>query len=88
MSKVRFDDIMDAIKKKVYTPERFHSELLDMIDEGQADSLIEAIGIFCEENQLEGNDIVHLVDETLKGKLKLEAEKVNILKSKTAQLPF
>jgi len=82
MSKVSIKDIEEDIKSKVYTPESFHLELVEIVESKKAESMIEAIGVFCADHDLDGDDLVHLVDETLKERLRVEAEGARIIRSK------
>lgn len=89
MSKVNLDEIEDAIKEKVHTPESFHLELINIVDSGRASTLIEAVGVFCADNDFGGDEIAHLVDATLKAKLKAEAEDARMIRGdKKTRLPI
>lgn len=89
MSKVKITDIEEAVRKKVFTPESFHLALITLVEEGKAENLIDAVGVFCGENDVDGAELAQLVDDSLKGKLKTEAEKCNLLRGeKPVRLPI
>jgi hypothetical protein len=87
MSQVKLDDVLDIIKKKIHTPESLHAALLDIVDSGEATSILEAVNVFCDLHGIDGEELAPLIDDTLKGKMRLEAESRRMLKSKTSMLP-
>ena len=50
-------------------------------------SYIEAIVEYCEKKQLETNQVKHLINRTLKEKIRVNAEAVNLLQKTTNTLP-
>ena len=89
MSKINIDEIEDAVRSKIHTPESFHLALIELVESRKAANLIEAIGVYCQENDLSGEEVAPLVDEPLKAKLHAEAVKTNLIRGvKRAELPL
>jgi hypothetical protein len=79
MAKLTFTDIEEEINRKVFSPETFHIELIKMIEQG-CTGYIESISMFCDKYSLDINDILHLIDDNLKGKIQCEAEENRMFK--------
>jgi len=69
------------------TPKQF-ALLIDKEVQEKTITHIEAIVEYCENKQLETNQIKHLINRTLKEKIRVNAEAVNLLKKSTNVLPI
>ncbi len=68
------------------TPKQF-ALLIDKEVQDKSITHIEAIVEYCEKKQLETNQVKHLINRTLKEKIRVNAEEVNLLQKTTNTLP-
>ena len=62
---------------------------IESIVKGKRISYMDAILKFCEENDIDPSSVGSLINKSLKEKIQLEAEKLNLIeKSSTATLPL
>ena len=73
--------------KRVRISDIFKYELIEETVKNKKMSYIDAILWYCEKNGVDPSDSKKLVNKALKEKLTYEAQSLNLLKEKVAQLP-
>ena len=73
--------------KMIITPNKF-AILIEELVKTKRLSYIDAILWYCEKNGVDPSDSKKLVNKALKEKLTYEAQSLNLLKEKVAQLPI
>lgn len=68
-----------AIENKFLTPSKFALEVENIVIENQC-NYIDAIVMFCENNNIEIDSVTKLISKPLKEKLKYDAIKLNFIK--------
>jgi len=80
-------DLEQAIENKFLTPSKFSIEIEKIVSQ-QKCNYIDAILLFCEENNLEIESVTKLISKPLKERLKYDAINLNFMKRNSkAKLP-
>lgn len=80
-------DLEQAIENKFLTPSKFSIEIEKIVSH-QKCNYIDAILLFCEENNLEIESVTKLISKPLKERLKYDAINLNFMKHNSkAKLP-
>lgn len=80
-------DLVQAIENKFLTPSKFSIEIEKIVSQ-QKCNYIDAILLFCEENNLEIESVTKLISKSLKERLKYDAINLNFMKRNSkAKLP-
>ena len=69
------------------TPNKFAIIVEDIVRKKRC-NYIDAIVIYCTENQIDPSTTKSMINKSLKEKIKYEAQGLNMLKEKEAQLPL
>ena len=89
MSNPNNNELDKIFEDKFYCSTRFSNEIEMMVVNNKGLKYIDAIVMFCEENNLDVESIPKLVSKPLKEKLKAEAIEFNMLKRTShAKLPI
>lgn len=79
----------EEIKKKFLCQDKFAQEIESIVQSDTAHTYISAIVEYCEENNIEIENISKLITKPLKEKLRYEAIELNFIKrTSKAKLPF
>ncbi len=77
-----------ALGKKFMNPAKFAVEIENIVKKEKL-NYIDAIVLYCEENNIEIDSITKLISKPLKEKLKCDAQQLNFMKKTTrAKLPL
>ena len=71
----------------IITPSKFALLIEDYVKDKKM-SYMEAVVLYCEENNIDPGSVKPLVNKHLKEKIAYEAQSLNMLKDKTAKLPI
>ena len=71
----------------IVTPSKF-ALLIENIVKDKKVSYMEAVVLYCEENNIDPGSVKPLINKHLKEKIAYEAQSLNMLKDKTAKLPI
>ena len=74
-------------KELTVTPNRFAMLIEDIVRKKRC-NYIDAIVIYCTENQIDPSTTKSMINKQLKEKIAYEAQKLNLMKEKTAKLPI
>ena len=82
------NEFTQVLGKKFMNPAKFAVEI-EKIVKNEKLNYIEAIVLYCEENNIEIDSITKLISKPLKEKLKCDAQQLNFMKKTTrAKLPL
>jgi hypothetical protein len=82
------NEFTTALSKKFMNPAKFAVEIENLVKKEKL-NYIDAIVLFCEENNIEIDSITKLISKPLKEKLKCDAQQLNFMKKTTrAKLPL
>ena len=82
------NEFTQAVAKKFMNSTKFAQEIEKLV-KNEKINYIDAIVLFCEENNIEIDSITKLISKPLKEKLKCDAQQLNFMKKTTrAKLPF
>ena len=92
MLEINFNPMNEEIKKELSTkflcPQKFAQDIENIVKNSKV-NYIDAIVLYCEDNNIEIDTISKLVSKPLKEKLKYDAIELNFLKKTTkAKLPL
>lgn len=76
------------IKLNILTPKDFENRIKDLMKEKSPISMIDAIVLFCEQNNLEIETAASLVSSKMKNVIESEAIKGKMITTKNAKLPI
>lgn len=83
------NELDEAFDKKFLGPAKFAQEIERIVLENSDLNYIDAIVVFCEQNNIELESVPKLISKPLKEKLKYNAMELNFLKrSSRAKLPL
>jgi len=71
----------------IITPSKFALLIEDYVKDKKM-SYMEAVVLYCEENNIDPSNVKPLINKHLKEKIAYEAQSLNMLKDKTAKLPI
>ena len=71
----------------IITPNKF-ALLIEDIVKNKRISYIDAVVLYCTENQIDPATTKSMINKNLKEKIAYEAQELNMLKEKTAKLPI
>ena len=71
----------------IITPSKFALLIEDYVKDKKM-SYMEAVVLYCEENNIDPSSVKPLINKHLKEKIAYEAQSLNMLKDKTAKLPI
>jgi hypothetical protein len=71
----------------IITPSKFALLIEDYVKDKKM-SYMEAVVLYCEENNIDPGSVKPLINKHLKEKIAYEAQSLNMLKDKTAKLPI
>ena len=71
----------------IITPNKFAIIVEDIVRKKRV-SYIDAVVLYCTENQIDPSTTKSMINKTLKEKIAFEAQGLNMLKEKTAKLPI
>ena len=71
----------------IITPSKFALLIEDYVRDKKM-SYMEAVVLYCEENNIDPSSVKPLINKHLKEKIAYEAQSLNMLKDKTAKLPI
>mgnify|MGYP000240375068 FL=1 len=74
-------------KELTVTPNRFAMLIEDIVRKKRC-NYIDAIVLYCTENQIDPGTTKSMINKQLKEKIAYEAQKLNLMKEKTAKLPI
>tara|TARA_B100000131_G_scaffold286550_1_gene296572 strand:+ start:684 stop:938 length:255 start_codon:yes stop_codon:yes gene_type:complete len=82
------NEFTQAVAKKFMNSTKFAQEIEKLV-KNEKINYIDAIVLFCEENNIEIDSITKLISKPLKEKLKCDAQQLNFMKKTTrAKLPL
>ena len=82
------NEFTTALSKKFMNPAKFAVEIEKLVKKEKL-NYIDAIVLYCEDNNIEIDSITKLISKPLKEKIKYEAQELNFLKrSSRAKLPI
>jgi hypothetical protein len=82
------EELEQAIEKKFLTPSKFAIEIEEIVIKHNS-NYIDAIVLYCEENDVEIESVAKLISKPLKEKLKWDAINLNFIKKTSrAKLPL
>tara|TARA_B100001996_G_scaffold247729_1_gene191931 strand:+ start:68 stop:322 length:255 start_codon:yes stop_codon:yes gene_type:complete len=82
------NEFTQALGKKFMNPAKFALEIEKLVKQ-EGINYIDAIVLYCEENNIEIDSITKLISKPLKEKLKCDAQQLNFMKKTTrAKLPL
>tara|TARA_B100001939_G_C16928167_1_gene612714 strand:+ start:1555 stop:1818 length:264 start_codon:yes stop_codon:yes gene_type:complete len=81
------NEVKTILKSKFLCQDKFTNDIEVLVKENSGMNYIEAICLYCEENNIEIESIVKLITKPLKEKLKCNATNLNYLK-KTSKAKF
>ena len=82
------NELKKELEKKFFCPTKFAQEIESMVKDSKM-SYIDAIILFCENNNIEFDSVPKLISKPLKEKIKYEAMELNFLKrTSRAKLPL
>ncbi len=82
-------ELENEFQNKFLCPTKFSQEIENLVSSNTEINYIEAIIIYCEENNIELETVPKLISKTLKEKLRYEASELNYLKKTShAKLVF
>jgi hypothetical protein len=76
------------IKLNILTPKEFENRIKELMKEKSPISMIDAIVLFCEKNNLEIETAASLVSSKMKNVIESEAIKGKMIVTKNAKLPI
>lgn len=83
------NELDDAFDKKFLGPVKFAQEIERIVLENKDMNYIDAIVVYCEQNNIDLENVSKLISKPLKEKLKYNATELNFLKkSSRAKLPL
>ena len=83
------NELDEAFQKKFLGPAKFAQEIERLVQENHELNYIDAIVVFCDQNNIELESVPKLLSKPLKEKLKFNAMELNFLKrSSRAKLPL
>ena len=71
----------------IITPNKFAMLVEDIVRKKRI-SYIDAVVLYCAENQIDPSTTTSMINKNLKEKIAYEAQGLNMLKEKTAKLPI
>ena len=71
----------------IITPNKFAMLVEDIVRKKRI-SYIDAVVLYCTENQIDPSTTKSMINKNLKEKIAYEAQSLNMLKDKTAKLPI
>ena len=71
----------------IITPNKFAMLVEDIVRKKRV-SYIDAVVLYCTENQIDPSTTKSMINKGLKEKIAYEAQELNMLKEKTAKLPI
>ena len=71
----------------IITPSKFALLIEDYVKDKKM-SYMDAVVLYCEENNIDPSSVKPLINKHLKEKIAYEAQSLNMLKDKTAKLPI
>ena len=71
----------------IITPNKFAMLVEDIVRKKRV-SYIDAVVLYCTENQIDPSTTKSMINKNLKEKIAYEAQELNMLKEKTAKLPI
>ena len=71
----------------IITPNKFAMLVEDIVRKKRI-SYIDAVVLYCAENQIDPSTTKSMINKNLKEKIAYEAQELNMLKEKTAKLPI
>ena len=71
----------------IITPNKFAMLVEDIVRKKRI-SYIDAVVLYCTENQIDPSTTKSMINKNLKEKIAYEAQELNMLKEKTAKLPI
>jgi len=76
------------IKLNILTPKEFENRIKDLMKEKSPITMIDAIVLFCEKNNLEIETAASLISSKMKNVIESEAIKGKMITTKNAKLPI
>lgn len=76
------------IKLNILTPKEFENRIKDLMKEKSPITMIDAIVLFCEQNNLEIETAASLISSKMKNVIESEAIKSKMIVTKHAKLPI
>ena len=76
------------IKLNILTPKEFENRIKDLMKEKSPITMIDAIVLFCEKNNLEIETAASLISSKMKNVIEREAIKGKMITTKNAKLPI
>ena len=78
---------MIGLQMSTITPNKFALLIEDMVKKKRV-SYMDAVVMYCAEHHIDPSGIKSMINKSLKEKIKYEAQQMNMLKEKEAQLPI
>ena len=76
------------IKLNILTPKEFENRIKDLMKQKSPITMIDAIVLFCEQNNLEIETAASLISSKMKNVIESEAIKCKMITTKNAKLPI